>query len=337
MSSNTVRIVGKHFLSDTQPEVLSIKGAWGSPISLLTVDNKSMDLRKILFVILACYMSYLPRAMAEPVALPITGGMFKYTVQSGDYLIKIGARFGVAEEVLARENSLKYSAKLMPGQILTIDNRHIVPESLKSGLLINLPQRMLYYFHEWELVAAYPVGLGKPSWPTPTGEFSVIDKKANKAWRVPKSIQEEMLREGQVAKTEVPPGPENPLGKFWLGLSLTSIGIHGTIAPASIYHFQSHGCIRLHPDDIEALFAQTERGATGSIIYVPLLLTESEGRIFIEVHRDIYHKIDVSLNEIKQMASDMMLSDRIDWSRVSDVLELKDGVARDITLPSQTP
>ena len=294
-------------------------------------------MREIWFVILACYLSYLPRAMAEPAAFPVTGGVFEYTVQSGDYLIKIGARFGVAAEVLARENVLKYSAKLMPGQKLTIDNRHIVPESREDGLLINLPQRMLYYFRDWELVAAYPAGLGKPSWPTPAGEFSVIDKEANKAWRVPKSIQEEMRREGQVAKTEVPPGPDNPLGKHWLGLSLTSIGIHGTIAPASIYHFQSHGCIRLHPDDIEALFAQIERGATGSIIYVPLLLTESEGRIFIEAHRDIYHKVDVSLSELEQMAHDAMLSDRIDWSRAADVLELKDGVARDVTLSSQTP
>lgn len=292
-----------------------------------------MGLRAIWFIILACYLSYLPRAMAEPAAFSVTGGVFEYTVQSGDYLIKIGARFGVAAEVLARENVLEYSAKLMPGQKLTIDNRHIVPELRENGLLINLPQRMLYYFRDWELVAAYPVGLGKPSWPTPAGEFSVIDKEVNKAWRVPKSIQEEMRREGQMVKTEVPPGPDNPLGKHWLGLSLTSIGIHGTIAPASIYHFQSHGCIRLHPDDIEALFAQIERGATGGIIYVPLLLTESEGRIFIEAHRDIYNESDVSLRTLEQLAHDAILSDRIDWSRATDVLEQRDGVARDVTLP----
>lgn len=282
-------------------------------------------------------LTYLPQAMAESPSFPITGSVFEYTVQPGDYLIKIGARFGLAAEVLARENDLKYSAKLMPGQKLTIDNRHIVPELPEDGLLINLPQRMLYYFREWELVAAYPVGLGKPSWPTPAGEFSVIDKAVNKAWRVPKSIQEEMWREGQVVKTEVPPGPDNPLGKYWLGLSLSAIGIHGTIAPASIYHFQSHGCIRLHPDDIEALFAQIDQGAPGSIIYVPLLLVESEGRIFLEAHRDIYNKVDVSSDALEQMAYDAMLSDRIDWSRAADVLKQKDGVARDVTLSLQTP
>ncbi|OIQ96728.1 putative L,D-transpeptidase YnhG precursor [mine drainage metagenome] len=298
---------------------------------------KGVGLRFLWYVTLVGCLAYLPRAMAEMPSSLLIGGVFEYMIQPGDYLIKIGARFGVAAEVLARDNGLKYSAKLMPGQKLTVDNRHIVPELREDGLLINIPQRMLYYFHDWELAAAYPVGLGKPSWPTPAGGFSVIDKVANKTWRVPKSIQEEMRREGQAAKTEVPPGFDNPLGKYWLGLSLTSIGIHGTSAPASIYLFQSHGCIRLHPDDIEALFAQIERGVTGSIIYVPLLLTESEGRIFIEAHQDIYHKVDVSLSALEEMAQDAMLSDRIDWSRAADVLELKDGVARDVTLSSQTP
>lgn len=288
-------------------------------------------------VILAGCLAYLPGAMAEPPSFPVTGGVFEYTVQPDDYLIKIGARFGVAALVLSRDNGLKYDALLMAGQKLTVDNRHIVPEAREDGLLINLPQRMLYYFRDWELVAAYPVGLGKPTWPTPVGEFSVIDKAVNKTWRVPKSIQEEMRREGQVVRTEVPPGPDDPLGKYWLGLSLSAIGIHGTIAPASIYHFQSHGCIRMHPDDIEALFAQIERGATGSIIYAPLLLAESEGRIFLEVHRDIYNKGDVSLGALERLAHDAMLSDRIDWSRAADVLERMEGVARDVTLSSQIP
>ncbi|MGB7815112.1 MAG: L,D-transpeptidase family protein [Methylotenera sp.] len=294
--------------------------------------KERIELRFIWPAILAFY---LPFAMAESPEFPIAGGVFEYTVQPGDYLIKIGARFGIAAAVLSRENDLKYDARLMPGKKLMIDNRHIVPEVREEGLLINLPQRMLYYFRNWALVAAYPVGLGKPSWPTPAGSFTVIDKAVNKAWRVPKSIQEEMRREGQIVKTEVPPGPDNPLGKHWLGLSLTSIGIHGTIAPASIYHFQSHGCIRLHPDDIEALFDQVGPGATGSIIYAPLLLTESDGHIFLEVHRDIYNESDVSLAALEQLANNAMLNDRIDWVRASAVLEQMDGIARDVTLYSQ--
>ncbi len=288
-------------------------------------------------VLLAICLVGASPAMSAPLSASITGAVFGYTVQPGDYLIKIGARFGVAAAVLSRDNGLKYDAVLKPGRKLTIDNRHIVPEVRRDDLLINLPQRMLYYFRDGELVAAHPVGLGKPSWPTPAGEFSVTNKEVNKAWHVPKSIQEEMEREGQVVQTEVPPGPENPLGKHWLGLSLPGIGIHGTIAPASIYHFQSHGCIRLHPDDIEALFAQVERGTAGSIIYAPLLLAESGGRIFVEAHRDIYEKSDVSVEALKRLAQDAQLSDRVDWARAAAVLEQRDGGARDVTLASPAP
>ena len=288
-------------------------------------------------VILAGYMAFLPQAMAATPSLPIAGSVFEYTVQPGDYLIRISARFGVAATVLARENGLKYDALLKPGRKLTIDNRHIVPEVREDALLINLPQRMLYFFRAGELAAAYPIGLGKPSLPTPAGDFSVIDKVVNKTWRVPKSIQEEMRREGQAVKTEVPPGPDNPLGKYWLGIGLSGIGIHGTIAPASIYHFQSHGCIRLHPDDIEALFAEVEPGTTGSIIYTPLLQTESDGKIFLEVHRDIYEQSDVSFAALEQLARESMLNDRIDWARAAEVLKQQEGVAREVTLATPTP
>lgn len=282
-------------------------------------------------LLVAACLAYLPGAGAAPSDLPITGGVRDYTVQPGDYLIRIGARFGLSATVLARENGLKQDARLKPGQILVIDNRHIVPETREAGLLINLPQRMLYHFHAGALATAYPVGLGRPDWPTPEGDFSVTEKVVDKTWRVPKSIQEEMLREGLVVKSEVPPGPDNPLGKHWLGTSLPGIGIHGTIAPASIYHFQSHGCIRLHPDDIEALYASIPHGAPGSILYTPLLLAESGGRIFLEVHRDIYRQSDVSLAALERLAHDMLLNDRIDWARARDALKLKDGVARDVT------
>lgn len=274
--------------------------------------------------------------MAEPpISLQpgpsIIGSEFDYTVQPGDYLIKIGARFGVAAEVLARENGLRYEAVMKPGQKLVIRNYHIVPGFRQDGVVINLPQRILYLFRSGELQGAYPVGLGKPSWPTPTGDFTIIEKKVNKTWVVPKSIQEEMQREGQVVRTHVPPGPDNPLGKHWLGLSIQAIGIHSTIAPASIYHFQSHGCIRQHPDDVARLFDQVAVGESGSIIYAPVLLAESDGKIFLEVHRDIYEAADVSLETVRKMARELMLINTVDWEKAAEVINRHEGVARDVT------
>ena len=261
------------------------------------------------------------------------GEQFQYTVQPGNSLVRVGARFGIEPGVLARTNSIQYDALLHPDQVLQVDNRHIIPERLDEGILINLPQRMLYYFQAGRLVAHYPVGLGRPDWPTPTGRFKVNDLQKNKTWYVPKSIQEEMRREDKVVLTKVPPGPDNPLGKHWIGLSIPGIGIHGTIAPQSIYHFQSHGCIRLHPDDIAALFPQITTGQSGKIIYAPILLARlADGRIFLEVHRDIYKKGIAPIKIVEDAAKAQGLSGMIDWSKVQDIIRLKEGLAREVGL-----
>ena len=264
----------------------------------------------------------------------LVGKQFEYVVQRGDSLTSIGARFGIEPSVLAKMNGLKKGVTLQQGQVLQIDNRHIVPERLMDGILINLPQRMLYYFQAGMFVAHYPVGLGRPSWPTPTGSFSVINMQENKTWHVPKSIQEEMRREGKVVLTQVPPGAENPLGNYWIGLSLPEIGIHGTIAPTSIYHFFSHGCIRLHPDDIAVLFQQVRKNMAGKIVYSPVLLARlDDGRIFLEVNRDVYKKSINPMTTVENWANVQGGGEMVDWNKVQEIIKLKEGLAREVGLP----
>lgn len=265
------------------------------------------------------------------VAGAMVGSRFIYTVRPGDSLTLIGARYGIAPTVLARTNAIKYSELIYPGQILQIDNRHIVPEQLDNGILINLPQRMLYYFQSGYLLADFPVGLGRTDWPTPEGRFRITNLQENKTWHVPKSIQEEMQRESEVVRTEVPPGPDNPLGKYWIGLTLPGIGIHGTIAPASIYHFQSHGCIRLNPDDIEVLFQLVSRGLSGRIIYAPVLLARMEdGRFFLEVNPDIYNRERDPLVSVANAAQQHGWQDMLDWDKVQAVVRQHDGLVHEI-------
>lgn len=238
--------------------------------------------------------------------------------------------------VLARENGLAYNAVLRPGRKLLVDNRHIAPGRLHDGILINLPQRMLFLFKGGALAAAYPVGLGKPSWPTPTGRFAIAELRVNKPWLVPKSIQEEMRREGKAVLSEVPPGPDNPLGKHWLGLSMPGYGIHGTIAPASIFHFQSHGCIRLHPDDVAKLYGQVHAGTRGKLVYRPVMLALlPDGRIFLEVHRDTYRRGIDPLGTVRNLARAYGIEPRVDWRRVNEVIRRGEGLAREVELPTE--
>lgn len=269
---------------------------------------------------------------AQP-GVALTGSPFSYTVRPGDSLTGIGARFGMEPRLLASVNGLSFSAILKPGQVLAADNRHIVPAGLDDGIVINLPQRMLFRLAGGELQAAYPVGLGKPGWSTPSGDFVVTSRERDKTWIVPPSIQREMLLEGKEVKTIVPPGPDNPLGRHWLGLSLPRIGIHGTIAPQSIYHFQSHGCIRLHADDAAELFEVVRKGDAGRVIYQPVLIFRSpDGNVFLEVHRDIYKKGTDANEMARELADAAGVFDEIDWEKAASVIDAHEGVARDVTL-----
>lgn len=283
----------------------------------------------------ACLLAGLslaaPAGELPPLARAVTGGDSEYAVRPRDTLIAIGARFGVAAKVLAQQNALPFEAIIRPGQRLRIDNPHIVPAVLDDGLLINIPQRMLFEFDAGKLVAAYPVGLGKPSWPTPQGEFEIVARVKNKSWKVPASIQEEMRNEGRAVLEEVPPGPDNPLGAHWLGLSMWGYGMHGTIAPASVFHFQSHGCIRLHPDDIAELFERVKVGSTGRLVYQPVLLAATaDGRILLEVHRDIYNEGSDPAQAVRDLAEAHGLSRDIDWSRVDAAIAAQQGLAREV-------
>jgi L,D-transpeptidase ErfK/SrfK len=261
----------------------------------------------------------------------IAGSEFNYVVERGDNLVALSARYGISEAQLEEANGIKPGARLQHGQILSIDNRHIVPKALDKGILINIPQRMLFYFERGALVSYYPVGLGRRSWRTPVGTFNVIGKREQPTWVVPPSIQDEMEENGEEVKTEVPPGPENPLGDYALDLSLEGYRIHGTIAPMSIYAFRTHGCIRLHPADIEDLYQRVAKGERGEIIYQPVMLAATgDGRIFLEVNRDMYKRGPKALEALRASAEIQNLGEHVDWEAAEIVLRRAEGIARQV-------
>jgi L,D-transpeptidase ErfK/SrfK len=268
---------------------------------------------------------------AVPVCSALAGGQFTYEVRRGDSLARVSARFGVEAGTLARLNGLGPRAILRPMQQLTIDNRHLVCESAVA-LVINVGQRRLFSFDEARrLRASYPAGVGRPDWRTPVGRFAVLLKEENPVWDVPVSIQDEMQRRGEPVLKTVPPGPSNPLGRFWIGLSSDAIGIHGTIAPASVHHCSTHGCIRLHPDDIAELYAHVAVGDAGEIVYEPVLLGVFEDRVLLEAHPDTYGQRLDAIGRLRAAAAQVSMGERIDWDAVARVLRPRDGLLHDVT------
>jgi L,D-transpeptidase ErfK/SrfK len=261
-----------------------------------------------------------------------------YTTQKGDYLEKIAGINGVELSELLKQNPRPHGKFIYPGDTYTVQRRTIVPEKTKDGIIVNIPDRTLYLFRAGGpfqvggLVAHYPVGLGKPSWRTPMGEFTVTGKKKNPTWRVPKDIQEEYAKKGKPVAPVVSPGPDNPLGKFEVKLSIPLVLIHETIWPESIYKFRSHGCIRLKPGDAEKFFDSVNKGDTGAVIYEPVKLAVTDGgRVFLEVHPDIYELAGDPLEEAKKQIESSGLKDKVNWDKVGEVVEAEEGIATDVT------
>ena len=101
---------------------------------------------------------------------------------------------------------------------------------------------------------SFAVAVGQPAYPTPDGHFTIISKVENPTWVPPPDAP---WAQGAVP---IPPGPGNPLGTRWMGLSAPGVGIHGTDDPASIGYSVSHGCIRMQIPDAERLFTMVSVG-----------------------------------------------------------------------------
>jgi L,D-transpeptidase ErfK/SrfK len=264
----------------------------------------------------------------------LSGGITTYEVRPGDTLWSIGARVGVDVGTLAFDNQLPPDARLVAGESLRVDNRHIVPAAVDGGtIVVNIAQRMLF-LAEPDGIRAYPVAVGRRSWPTPVGDFTVLVAERDPTWDVPASILAESRRAGREQPAVVPPGPDNPLGAYWLGLSLPGIGIHGTTAPSSIYKTVSHGCIRAHPDDIAEIFSKVSVGTRGRTVYEPVLMALVDGEVYLEVHPDVYGRMTQGLHDVARgLAEAAGVTQRIDWGLADAALAARHGVARRISGP----
>jgi L,D-transpeptidase catalytic domain len=118
----------------------------------------------------------------------------------------------------------------------------------KRMIVVSLEDRKLALLEDGQVKKVYTVAVGKPSTPSPTGTFVIERLVMNPAYS----------HNGKI----VPPGPGNPVGTRWMGLSLRGYGIHGTNEPRSIGKPTSHGCIRLARPDLEELYAQVSVGDT---------------------------------------------------------------------------
>jgi lipoprotein-anchoring transpeptidase ErfK/SrfK len=118
-------------------------------------------------------------------------------------------------------------------------------------LVISIPDRKIALIEDGRVTRMYPVAVGKPSTPSPAGTFQIVTRIPYPTW---------------YGHGVVPPGPANPLGTRWIGLSQRGYGIHGTNKQSSVGKASSHGCIRMRKADVEELFQLVAIGDTVEMV-----------------------------------------------------------------------
>ncbi|MBS0298669.1 MAG: L,D-transpeptidase family protein [Proteobacteria bacterium] len=254
--------------------------------------------KPFLFIIVAFNLiATSPISRAETWVLPppdidIFGQIRTTHASSTETLLDIARRYdiGQIEILLANPNVDRWLPE--DGAKVILPSRYIIPHAERKGLLLNLPEMRIYYFPEPKksekpMIITHPVGIGRMDWVTPLGISKIVEKKKDPTWIPPKSLQMDRIANGeQPYPSIVPPGPTNPLGRHAMRLSIGggSYLIHGTIKPFGVGMRVSAGCVRMYPEDIEALFDKVPIGTQVQVVNQPIKLGWLMDSLYIELH-----------------------------------------------------
>ena len=157
-------------------------------------------------------------------------------------------------QLVLKQQIVKFAAAAVVA--MTVAVAEAAAQSKGLRIVASLTEHRLAVLDGDRVVKVYQTAVGKPSTPSPVGEFTVINMVANPVYKA----------HGQ----DVAAGQNNPVGTRWIGLSKKGYGIHGTNAPKSIGRDASHGCIRLRNKDVEELYALVAVGAPVELRNGPL-------------------------------------------------------------------
>jgi len=125
-------------------------------------------------------------------------------------------------------------------------------------IVIRRGSNLLTLYRGTRYVRRFHVATGQAIYPTPLGRFRIIVKWKNPWWYPPHDPW-------AAGEKPTPPGPGNPLGTRWMGISSPGVGIHGTPESGSIGYSLSHGCIRMLIPQAEWLF---DRVTVGTPVFI---------------------------------------------------------------------
>jgi L,D-transpeptidase ErfK/SrfK len=266
-----------------------------------------------------------------------------------DTLYDLAAKYSLGSEEIIRVNPGVDPWIPGAGKTITVPGTHILPPGPREGIVVNLPEHRLYYYPKPKRgapveVITYPVSIGKMDWRTPLGITHVIGKQKNPVWYPPASVRKEHAEAGDPLPPSVPSGPDNPLGLFAMRLAAGNgtYLIHGTNNPIAVGLAVTHGCIRMYPDDVAALFPLIPVGTQVRLINDPIKVAWVNGELLLEAHppvdaqgQSFEPNIDQFAEMLRAAVGDTTVA--IHWDYAREVLQKADGVIATVGLEADDP
>jgi L,D-transpeptidase ErfK/SrfK len=250
-------------------------------------------------------------------------------------LLDIARRFDLGHHEITAANPTVSVWTPKVGDRVVIPTQFILPPRPHKGIVINIPQRRLFYFIDESdgkpaEVITFPLSISRPGWKTPLGKTRIVGKHCYPAWIVPRSVREERLRDGEPNfPTYFPPGPDNPMGMLALQTGFSGIFIHGTNRPWGIGMRASHGCLHLYPEDAAYLFSRVRPGTPVRIINQPHTVGVQDGELYMSSSEpvDEYSRkrspasraVDALVPYIGLQSANAPAHGEIDWRRAFSV------------------
>lgn len=248
------------------------------------------------WLISALYLASASSALAAVYELPgdgstVVGTDSRIRLSDEDKLFDVARRYGIGYPEIVRANPGADIWGAGGTQEVLLPIRRILPPTPHEGIVINLPEHRLYFYPKpvpgkAQTVITYPVSIGRMDWHSPLGLTRIRAKERHPYWYPTESVRAEHAARGDPLPKVVPPGPKNPLGEYKMRLAVGdgTYEIHGTNNPVAVGLAVTHGCIRMYPEDVAALFAAISVGTKVWLINEPVKIAYVDGKLLLEVH-----------------------------------------------------
>lgn len=313
------------------------------PWSQATVSGGQAITRRRFVAGFAAIGLVAPAVWAQPapgaqVRDDVIGQLRVYLTRGSEILLDVARRhdLGIIEVSAANPGIDPW----LPGQerLIVLPTAHILPDAPREGIVVNLAEMRLYFFGP-NGIETHAIGIGRDGFDTPKGRTKIVRKAKDPTWYPTESKR----RLDPTVPKVVPPGPNNPLGSRALYLGWPAYLIHGTNKPYGVGRRVSLGCLRMYPEQIEALYEKVQVGTPVTVVEQAIKCGFHDGELWLEAHPD-YDQIDEleahytmtlkpppagAFDYVRQVAGSE--AERVDWDFVEAELVARRGYPVRIT------